>query len=205
MIICITNRLLCYGDFLKRIKEIAKATLHAIILRENDLSPDEYETLATRCKEITEKYDATLIINSNIEAAKNLGIDKIHMSVSLLLKHQDELEYFNIIGVSVHSVDEAKQAENLGATYLIAGHIFATDCKKGVTPRGLVFLKEVYDSVSIPVFGIGGISRDNIGQVLNTGAVGGCVMSGLMTCSSVSHTIKEYKNACKGICYVVGA
>ena len=63
----------------------------------------------------------------------------------------------NIIGTSVHSVEEAIEAQNLGATYISAGHIFATDCKKGVPPRGLDFLKKVCQTATIPVYSIVGI------------------------------------------------
>ena len=69
----------------------------------------------------------------------------------------------------------------LGASYVTGGHIFATDCKKGVPPRGLDFLKAVCSSVNIPVYAIGGINGDNINSVLNAGASGACIMSGLMT------------------------
>ena len=69
-------------------------------------------------------------------------------------------EKFTKIGISIHSVEEAKEAEQLGASYLTAGHIYATDCKRGLPPRGLGFLKEVCREVSIPVYGIGGIKFD---------------------------------------------
>ena len=59
-------------------------------------------------------------------------------------------QFFKVIGTSVHSVEDAIKAEQLGATYMTAGHIFATDCKKGLPPRGLDFLKNVCDAVGIP-------------------------------------------------------
>lgn len=194
MIICITNRFLCKGDFLERIEEIAKAGPHSIILREKDLPHGEYQALAARCKGITDKYSIPLIIHSDVEAAVNLNVPRIHLPLPYLFKYRDETAQFSVIGVSVHSAWEAVQAEKLGATYLTAGHIFATDCKKGVEPRGLLFLEEVCRSVSIPVFGIGGIAASNIEKVLSTGAAGGCVMSGLMTCGSAYDTLKEFKN-----------
>ena len=82
----------------------------------------------------------------------------------------------------MHTASEAKEAQELGADYLIAGHIFSTDCKKGVPARGLTFLKEVCDSVTVPVFAIGGITKDRIEDVLSTGAKGICIMSEAMTC-----------------------
>ena len=80
------------------------------------------------------------------------------------------------------TVEEAKEAEQLGASYLTAGHIYATDCKRGLPPRGLGFLKEVCREVSIPVYGIGGIKFDEEqwNDMKKCGAVGGCVMSGMM-------------------------
>lgn len=65
----------------------------------------------------------------------------------------------------------------MGACYVIAGHIFSTDCKKGVPPRGLAFLREVTNSVSIPVYAIGGITVENSGEVFAAGAAGVCMMS----------------------------
>lgn len=87
---------------------------------------------------------------------------------------------FDLIGVSVHSVEEAIFAEKMGADYVTAGHIFLTDCKKGLAARGLPFLKNVCESVGIPVYAIGGITPDHVDDVLGAGAAGFCVMSGIM-------------------------
>ena len=80
------------------------------------------------------------------------------------------------------SVEEAVEAVSLGASYVTAGHIFATDCKKGLPPRGLSFLKEVCETVSIPVYAIGGITFDKTqwNALKEQGASGACIMSGMM-------------------------
>jgi len=93
-----------------------------------------------------------------------------------------------MLGASCHSLEEAKEAVELGCTYLIAGHIFATDCKKGLPGRGTEFLQSVCESVQVPVYAIGGISGENMTLVRKAGAKGGCVMSGWMQCDNV----KEY-------------
>ena len=80
----------------------------------------------------------------------------------------------------MHSSEEARQAEALGASYIIAGHIYATNCKEGIPPRGLRYLKEVCDSTGLPVYAIGGITPRNMAEVLAAGAAGGCMMSGFM-------------------------
>ena len=93
---------------------------------------------------------------------------------------KDLLGTFHTIGASVHSPEEALEAEALGADYVTAGHVFATDCKKGAVPRGLEFLRKTADAVSLPVFAIGGISPENIGAVREAGAAGACMMSQMM-------------------------
>lgn len=85
-----------------------------------------------------------------------------------------------MIGASIHSVTEALEAQQLGASYVTAGHVFATDCKKGVPGRGLTFLKKVCEAVSIPVYALGGMNEGNLKLVMKMGAAGSCMMSGFM-------------------------
>ena len=77
-------------------------------------------------------------------------------------------------------MEEAKAAEANGCTYITAGHVFETGCKAGLPGRGLAFLKAVCGSVSLPVYAIGGITPQNMPDILNAGAAGGCMMSSLM-------------------------
>jgi Thiamine monophosphate synthase len=184
MIIAVTNRLLCHDDFLERLEQIAQCRPYSIILREKDLAPAEYEQLAAECLKICDRYNVPLVINSYIDVARKLKVPHIHLPLETFLEHRDELGDFRQTGVSVHSAEEAKSCEDLGADYLIAGHIFPTDCKKEVPPRGLDFLQQVCTAVSIPVFAIGGITQFNVRDVLKAGAAGICIMSQLMTCEN---------------------
>jgi thiamine-phosphate pyrophosphorylase len=193
MLILVTNRKLCHDDFLQRIEQLAKGKPHAIMLREKDLNEVEYEYLAKRVEEICEDTHVPLIINQNITVAKKLKLLNIHLSISDLRKHQNDLLPFINIGASVHSVSEAAEAQELGASYLIAGHIFSTDCKKGVPPRGLPFLKEICDSVQIPTFAIGGITKNSVKDVLKTGAKGMCIMSEAMTCQNPGELAEKFR------------
>jgi len=193
MLICVSNRLLCKDDFLNRINAIAKGKPDAIMLREKDLSISEYENLAVKVKGICNEHQIRLIINQNIDIAAKLNLSYIHLSISDLKRYQDKIQKFDHIGVSVHSVPEAKEAQELGASYLIAGHIFPTDCKKDVPPRGLLFLKEVCDSVEIPVYAIGGITKDLVKDVVNVGAKGICVMSQFMTSPNPAELIHGFR------------
>ena len=87
------------------------------------------------------------------------------------------------VQVMAEAFKKAIEAQKLGATYISAGHIFATDYKKDLPPRGLEFLKEVCNSVTIPVYAIGGIKLSDVqmDEIIKCGAKGGCIMSGMMS------------------------
>ena len=183
-IICFTNRTLCRESFLTRIEAVAKARPAGIVLREKDLSPEAYKALAGSVLEICKAYDVPCILHTFAEAAAELGADQLHMPLPLLRRMGPEKRAgFSVLGASCHSADDAREAEALGCTYITAGHVFDTDCKKGLPGRGLPFLRAVCESVSIPVYAIGGIGPGNAAAVRETGAAGLCVMSGAMTCA----------------------
>ena len=118
--------------------------------------------------------------------AQKLGCRNIHLPLHLLREMSDkDKKFFNVLGASCHSVNDAVEAETLGCTYIIAGHIFDTDCKKGLPGRGLDFLRDVCKRVKIPVYAIGGINDGNIRDILACGANGGCIMSSIMTANDV--------------------
>ncbi len=186
-ILCVTNRALCRGDFLQRLEEIAAAGPAGIILREKDLTEAEYLALARQVLPLCRAHQVPCILHSFVGAARELGGDAIHLPLPLLRTMTDEEKAaFRTIGASCHSVEEAQEAQQLGCTYLTAGHIFETDCKRGLPGRGLDFLRRVCQAVSLPVYAIGGISADNLAAVRGAGARGACVMSGLMQCENVS-------------------
>ena len=160
------------------------------MLREKDLSESEYEALARDCLRICQKHDVPLNLNSQIAVARRIGCDGIHLPFHLLLQHKNELGDFSRVGVSLHSPEEAAQLADTPATYVQAGHVFPTDCKAGVPPRGLSFLRAVCQATDLPVFGIGGITAERYPAVLQTGAAGACIMSGLMTCNDVAQTMQ---------------
>jgi len=81
------------------------------------------------------------------------------------------------VWVSVHSLQEAIRAEESSANAILAGHIYETDCKKGLPGRGLEFLTSIIEQVDIPVYAIGGIDQFNIEEVASAGASGACQMS----------------------------
>ena len=195
-IMCVTNRRLCREDFLTRMEAVAAAAPAGVILREKDLAPDDYRVLAQQALAICRVHATPCIFHSFPQVALELGADGLHLPLPLLRTlSPEEREKFPLLGASCHSVEDAQEAERLGCTYITAGHIFATDCKKGLPPRGLSFLREVCRTVQIPVWAIGGIEPENFLSVMATGAQGGCVMSGLMTCSNPKVLLQKFHTA----------
>lgn len=188
-VICVTNRSLCRDDFLSRIEEAAKLHPAGILLREKELDEEEYKKLARQVLRICKKHRVTCILHSFADAAEELGAEALHMPLMKLRELSEaQRKKFRMLGASCHSVEEAREAVELGCTYLIAGHIFTTDCKKGLPGRGTEFLKSVCESVQVPVYAIGGISHEKTSLIREAGANGGCIMSGWMQCADV----KEY-------------
>ena len=194
----ITNRKLCENENLeKQIEKIFSAYKRKIILedfevvaltlREKDLYKNEYLKLVEKIYPICQKYRIDLILHQNydLNLDEKYNIGGIHLSYDSfksLNKNIREglIKKYKKIGVSIHSIDEAKEVEMLGATYIVAGHIFETDCKKDLEPRGLKFIQELSSTLTVPIFVIGGINQENSNLVINSGAFGVCMMSSLM-------------------------
>ena len=194
----ISNRKLCENENLeKQIEKTFSAYQRKIILenfeivaltlREKDLYKNEYLKLVEKIYPICQKYRIDLILHQNYDLRldNKYNIKGLHLSYntfkSLNKNIREELiKKYKKIGVSIHSLDEAKEVENLGANYVVAGHIFKTDCKKDLEPRGLKFIQELSLILTIPIFAIGGINQENSHLVINSGAFGVCMMSSLM-------------------------
>ena len=194
----ISNRKLCENENLeKQIEKIFSAYEKKIILknfeivtltlREKDLDKNEYLNLVEKIYPICKKYKINLILHQNydLNLDDKYKIDGIHLSYNIFKSLNENIKAelikkYKRIGVSIHSLDEAKEVENLGASYVVAGHIFETDCKKGLEPRGLKFIEDLSSALTIPIFAIGGIDEKNSQSVIDSGAFSVCMMSSLM-------------------------
>ena len=195
-IICVTNQNLCDEDFLTRMEKIIKAHPAGIILREKQLSIETYTRLAQQVLALCKMHDVPCILHSHITVAKALNCKAIHLPMPILRTLTKEVRTsFTILGASCHSIEEAKEAEALQCTYIIVGHIFETNCKAGIPPRGLDFLKEICHNVSIPVWAIGGISPNNMSEIYGVGAKGGCVMGHIMQCENPHTYLQAFKES----------
>ncbi|GLB61651.1 thiazole tautomerase TenI [Cytobacillus sp. NCCP-133] len=139
-----------------------------------------------------------LVINDRADVAWafKAGVQLAYHSlpVHVAKKHFPDL----IIGCSVHSPDEANKAAKQGADYILFGHIFETDSKKGVSPKGIKELEAVKKSSVIPLVAIGGMKPENISEVLEAGADGIAVMSAIMQARDPVRAAKEFSKKING-------
>lgn len=193
-VVSVTAKPLCKDDFLQRIRKISDSEVQYIILREKYLSEQEYYLLAKEVLSVCDREK--LIIHNFIGIAESLGIKKIHLPFSAF-KELNGRRNFDIVGTSVHSVDDAAFAQENGADYITAGNIYETDCKKGLKGKGVNFLRNVCESVDIPVYAIGGINADTAGgfkAVTEKNFAGVCVMSLLMQCENIDNEVLKLQS-----------
>lgn len=194
-VICVTCRGLAGSGFTQRLGDICggEQKPDRVILREKDMSREDYFALAGKILPMC--GGVSLSVHSHFDMREISG--DIHLGFTAFVSHEFRKIKgdFNTVGVSVHSAREAKTAAENGADYIIAGHIFATDCKKGLPPRGVDFLRDICGCVNVPVYAIGGITPDNAGLCVKAGAAGVCVMSSLMKCGDPGEYILRLKTA----------
>lgn len=189
-LIVFTNRHLVKGDLINKLERLCEAGADRIVLREKDLSEDEYFSLALKAfGKIKEK----LTIHTHYKVAVKLGVKSVHLPLEDFLKMSaEDKAFFSEIGVSCHSYYDAKSAESAAASYITVGHIYETDSKKGLRPRGAQLIKEITSLVGLPVYAIGGVSPDKINELLSSGASGACVMSSAMKAYSEVDFVKSF-------------
>ena len=183
--IVITNRHLVQGDFLEQLEKVTKLHPHALILREKDLTDDAYESLAKKVFDLCKREDITCFLHTKIEIARKIGCQNIHLSIPVLkgLSETEKkalTEDFCEISISCHSMEDVEIAMAGGATQIILGTIFETECKKGVLGKGVEFVREICQKCPLPVYAIGGMNLQRLPLVIDAGAAGCCMMSGFM-------------------------
>lgn len=183
--IVITNRHLVQGDFLKQLEKVTKLHPHALILREKDLTDDAYESLEKKVFDLCKREDITFFLHTKIEIARKIGCQNIHLSIPVLkgLSETEKkalTEDFCEISISCHSMEDVEIAMAGGATQIILGTIFETECKKGVLGKGVEFVREICQKCPLPVYAIGGMNMQRLPLVIDAGAAGCCMMSGFM-------------------------
>ena len=198
-LLLVTDRSLVRGRSLaSALRESVDAGVPAIQLRERDLPARELLSLTQQIRAMTRDRAVPLIINDRIDMAVALDLDGVHLRASSLPvsvvrrivgKHR-------LIGVSAHSVKEVQQAGDDGADYVILGPIFETPSKREFgDPLGLAVLADACSHSSVPVFAIGGITRERIESVRGAGAFGVAMIGGILGREDVGKATADMQSA----------
>ena len=169
--------------FLNTIEEAIKGGVTVVQIREKTAETLDFYNLALKVKEITTKYNVPLIINDRVDVALAIDAEGVHVGqsdmpcdVTRKLIGDDK-----ILGVSASTIDEAKKAQKDGADYIGSGAVFPTATKDDAPSITKQDLKDVVDSINIPVVAIGGITLENASQLKDTGIAGLSVVSAIMS------------------------
>ena len=184
----VTNR---YQDslesFLKKVEMACRSGVTIVQLREKNLTTNQYYQLAKQVKEITDAYQVPLIIDDRLDvclavdaAGLHIGDDELPVSVARQVLGPDK-----ILGVTAKTVKRALEAEEGGANYLGTGAIFPTTTKENAPITLISTLKTICQTVAIPVVAIGGLTSENIDQLIGTGIAGVAVVRDLMQAEDV--------------------
>ena len=152
-------------------------------LRDKSASAAALFSVATQLHNITDQHHASLAINDRLDVALGVGAAAVHLAgQSLPVEVAVQLAGDRLlVGRSVHSLEEALDAAQHGADYVTFGHVFPTTTHPGLPPRGLAQLQQIVESVDVPVLAIGGITADNLQDVLATGCAGVAVISAILS------------------------
>ena len=184
----VTNR---YQDslesFLEKVETACRSGVTIIQLREKNLTTNQYYQLAKQVKEITDAYQVPLIIDDRLDvclavdaAGLHIGDDELPVSVARKVLGPEK-----ILGVTAKTVKRALEAETSGADYLGTGAIFPTTTKENAPITLISTLKTICQTVAIPVVAIGGLTSENIDQLIGTGIAGGAVVRDLMQAEDI--------------------
>ena len=184
----VTNR---YQDslenFLEKVETACRSGVTIIQLREKNLTTNQYYQLAKQVKEITDAYQVPLIIDDRLDvclavdaAGLHIGDDELPVSVARKVLGPEK-----ILGVTAKTVKRALEAETSGADYLGTGAIFPTTTKENAPITLISTLKTICQTVAIPVVAIGGLTSENIDQLIGSGIAGVAVVRDLMQAEDI--------------------
>ena len=182
--------------FLKTIEEGIKGGVSVVQIREKTADTLDFYNLALKVKDITTKYNVPLIINDRVDVALAIDADGVHVGQSDMPCDITRKLIGNdkILGVSAATIEEAQKAEMDGADYIGTGAVFPTATKDDAPKITKKDLKEVVDSIDIPVVAIGGITLDNAHELKDTGIAGLSVVSAIMSAENPKKASEELLN-----------
>lgn len=147
-----------------------------------------------------ERLPGRVFVNDRLDVALAADLAGVHLAtrslpVSAACGVRERAAWTGLVGVSVHSVEEAVAAAAQGADYVTYGHIYASESHRGEPPRGVRALARVVDAVALPVIAIGGVDASNIDVVLETGCAGVAVIGAVLAAGDPLRAAAELRGA----------
>ncbi|KHE92373.1 MAG: thiamine-phosphate pyrophosphorylase [Candidatus Scalindua brodae] len=169
-------------------------------MREKTISDSEFISLAGEVRDITTKSGTLLVINDRVHVAKEINADGVHLGQQDMsaLEARDIIGGGKIIGVSTHSVTQARRAQKDGADYIAIGPIYHTRTKDYEPSIGIQIIREISETVNIPFIAIGAITLDNLDEVLKAGASRVAVCSAIIGSNDIYSSTKQFKEKLNG-------
>lgn len=179
----------------QQVEEALRGGVTCVQLREKDMSDGEFLQEANEIHALCQQYGVPFIVNDNVEIAVACGAEGIHvgqedMAVGDVRRRAGDGV---ILGVSVHTVEEAREAVRNGADYLGLGAVFPTSTKTDVDQMPNETLRAICDAVDVPVVAIGGINRSNIGKLAGSGVDGVALVSAIFSANNIESTCQELR------------
>ena len=183
----------------KSVKETARLVIDggadAVQLREKTISDSKFISLAREVRDITTKRGSLLIINDRVHVVRKVNADGIHLGQQDMsaLEARNIIGDEKIIGVSTHSITQARQAQKDGADYIAIGPIYPTSTKDHEPSVGIEIIHEISEAVSIPIIAIGAITLENLDEVLKAGASRIAVCSAIIGSKDIYSSTRQFK------------
>ena len=188
------------ASLMNAVEEALKGGVKAIQLREKDLGTRQLLQLAYETRGLTSQYGAQLFINDRVDIAMAVVADGVHLGGQSMpaFAARKAAGSSMLIGVSAHSIQEASKAVEEGADFVTFGPVFETPSKmKYGRPLGLDALREASKKFPLPVFGIGGIKKEMVSDVLNAGASGIALISAILAAEDIKSNTEEFMRLLK--------
>lgn len=192
----VTDRTWLNGRTLKeQVEEALRGGVTMVQLREKELPENEFEKEALEIKELCRKYNVPFIINDNVNLAVKVNADGVHVGQSDMkaLDVRKILGPDKIIGVTAKTVDQAVKAMEAGADYLGSGAVFGSSTKTDTERLDHNILRQICESVTIPVVAIGGITAENVEELKGRKIAGVAVVSAVFGQPDIESATKELK------------
>ena len=196
LLYAVTDRTWLNGKTLyEQVEKAIKGGVTFVQLREKELDDVAFLKEAFEIKKLCRQYNVPFIINDNVEIARKINADGVHVGQSDMKAGNVRtiLGEDKILGVSAQTVEQALLAEKEGADYLGVGAVFPTGSKMDADDVSYETLKEICSVVSIPVVAIGGIGAGNVLKLENSGISGIAVISAIFSAEDIEKATKNLK------------